>query len=94
MPDVSRAAGRIADRSGGRDLREIIRDEHLMRRRILEALADGPLTIPQIAEAVGRPSHEVVLWVMGMRKYGHLTEIKEADDEGFYLYQAVEKEGG
>ncbi len=110
MPDVSRAdghtagyadghavgyaAGRAPERHSGRDVREIIRDELLMRRPILEALADGPLTIPQIAEAVGRPAHEVLCWVMGMRKYGHLTEIKEADDEGFYLYQAVEREEG
>jgi len=76
-----------------RDVREIIRDEHLMRRPILEAMADGPLTIPQIADAVGKPRHEVVCWVMGLRKYGHITEIKEADDDGFYPYRVVEKEG-
>jgi hypothetical protein len=76
-----------------RDVREVIRDEHLMRRRILEALEAGPLTIPEIATAVERPTPEVVFWVMGMRKYGHLAEIKEANDDGFYLYQAVEKEG-
>ncbi|MCE5253731.1 MAG: MarR family transcriptional regulator [Actinomycetia bacterium] len=79
--------------SVNRDVREIIRDEHLMRRRILAALEAGPLTIPEIADAVGRPTHEVMFWVMGMRKYGHVTEIKEADDDGFYLYQAVKKEG-
>jgi len=76
-----------------RDVREIIRDEHLMRRRILTALESGPLTVPEIAEAIGCPPHEVMFWVMGMRKYGHVAEIKEANDEGFYLYQAVDKEG-
>jgi len=91
---VGYAAGHASGRRSGRDVREIIRDEHLMGRPILEALAAGPLTIPQIAEAIGRPTHEVVYWVMGMRKYGHLTEIKEADDDGFYLYQGVEKEDG
>jgi predicted Rossmann fold nucleotide-binding protein DprA/Smf involved in DNA uptake len=80
-------------KTANRDVREIIRDEHLMRRRILAALESGPLTVPEIAEAIGRPTHEVVFWVMGMRKYGHLTEIKEANDDGFYPYQAVEKEG-
>jgi hypothetical protein len=75
-----------------RDTREIIRDEHLMGRRILGALEAGPLTIPQIAEAVGRPTHEVVFWIMGMRKYGHVVEIREVDDEGFFLYEAVKKE--
>ncbi len=75
-----------------RDVREIIRDEHLMRRPILEALASGPLTIPEIAAVIERPAHEVVFWVMGMRKYGHLTEVKEVTDEGFYRYEIVEKE--
>ena len=93
MPVTSRAGGSGAKGTGSRDVREIIRDEHLMRRRILQALASGPLTVPEIAEAIGRPSHEVVFWVMGMRKYGYLSEIKEPTDEGFYLYQAVEREG-
>jgi len=79
--------------SVSRDVREIIRDEHLMRRRILAALEAGPLTVPEIAEVIGCPPHEAMFWVMGMRKYGHVAEIKEANDEGFYLYQAVEKEG-
>jgi hypothetical protein len=75
-----------------RDIREIVRDEHLMRREILKAVESGPLTIPEIADAVGRPTHEVVFWVMGMRKYGYLSEIKEANDDGFFLYQAAERE--
>ena len=76
-----------------RPLREIIRDEQVMRRRILAALADGPLTVPEIAAAVERPSHEVMFWVMGLRKYGCVGEIKEATDEGYYRYQVVEREG-
>jgi len=76
-----------------RSVREIVRDEQVMRRRILEALEDGPLTVPEIAAAVERPSHEVMFWVMGLRKYGWLGEIKEATDEGYYRYQVVEREG-
>lgn len=76
----------------GRDIREIVRDEHLMRGRILELLEDGPLTIPEIARAIGRPSHEVTFWVMGMRKYGYLSEQKEVTDEGYYRYEATERE--
>jgi DNA-binding IclR family transcriptional regulator len=64
-----------------------------MRGRILEALDSGPLTVPEIAAAIGRPSHEVMFWVMGMRKYGYVTEVKEPTDEGFYQYQALEREG-
>ena len=75
-----------------RDVREIVRDEHLMRRHILKALGEGPLTVPEIAEAIGKPKHEVVFWVMGMRKYGYVAETKETNDDGFYLYAAVERE--
>ena len=76
-----------------RPLREIIRDEQVMRRRVLAALDDGPLTVPELATALDRPSHEVMFWVMGLRKYGFVAEIKEATDEGYYRYQVVEREG-
>jgi predicted Rossmann fold nucleotide-binding protein DprA/Smf involved in DNA uptake len=76
-----------------RDVREIVRDEQVMRRRILDVLQAGPLTVPEIAQAVERPSREVMFWVMGLRKYGWIAEIKEVNDEGYYRYQVVEREG-
>ncbi len=78
---------------GQRDVREVVRDEQVMRRRVLAALADGPLTVPEIAAAVDRPTHEVMFWVMGLRKYGWLAEDKEVNDEGYYRYEVVEREG-
>ena len=78
--------------SAHRDVREVIRDEHLMRGRILKLLEAGPLTIPEIADGLGRPTHEATFWVMGMRKYGYLAELKEVTDEGYYQYQAIERD--
>jgi len=75
-----------------REVREIVRDEHLMRGRILKLLEGGALTIPEIAGALGRPSHEATYWVMGMRKYGYVAEIKEVTDDGYYRYQVVERD--
>jgi hypothetical protein len=75
-----------------RAVREIIRDEQFMRALILNVLEAGPQTIPQIAEALGKPTHEVVFWVMGLRKYGWIAEIKEVDDDGYFPYQAVARE--
>ena len=40
----------------------------------------------QIAEAIGHPAEEVVYWVMGMRRYGHLVELPDDDDEGWFPY--------
>ncbi len=70
-----------------RDVREVIREEPVMRARILAALADGPLTVPQIAEAIDAPAHEVVFWVMGMRRYGWVAEVKGATVDGYFQYE-------
>jgi len=69
-----------------RDPREVIREEPLMHQVIFDAVADGPATIPQIAERIGAPASEVVYWVMGMRRYGLLAETPEADDDGYFSY--------
>ncbi|TYO93282.1 MarR family transcriptional regulator [Desulfallas thermosapovorans] len=74
-----------------RDLREVIREEMFMRDKILKVLRDGPKTVPEIAKTLGYPSGEVMYWVMGMRKYGHVAETEEED--GFYKYKAVTGEG-
>ena len=75
-----------------REVREIVRDEHVMRARILEVLEAEPHTNPEIARALACPSHEVTFWVMGMRKYGYLIEDKEITDEGYFRYQAVPRD--
>ena len=74
-----------------RDLREIVREEPVMRAQILAVLADGPHTIPEIAVELGVPSHEAVFWVMGMRRYGHVAEVKGVTDEGYFRYEAIVK---
>ncbi|MGD0982549.1 MAG: MarR family transcriptional regulator [Acidimicrobiales bacterium] len=75
-----------------RDVREIIREEPGMHRLILQALGDGPLTVPQIAEAIDRPSDEVVFWIMGMRRYRRVAELPEPDDDGYFQYAVMDAE--
>jgi len=72
-----------------RDVREVIREEPVMRRQILAALAAGPLTVPEIATAIHAPTHEVVFWVMGMRRYGWLAEIKGNTVDGYFQYETT-----
>ena len=74
-----------------REVREIVREEPVMRGRILEALRDGPQTVPEIAAAIGYPTHEVLFWVMGMRRYGWLREVKGPAEDGYFRYQAEER---
>lgn len=75
-----------------RETREVIREEPVMHAPILAAVADGPLSIPEIAARIGHPAHEAVYWVMGMRRYGLLTEVGDADDDGYYHYGATGQE--
>jgi hypothetical protein len=70
-----------------RDLRDVVRDEMLMRDNVLAILRDGPKTVPEIAAAMARPPRDVMLWVMSVRKYGYVEEISEPTDEGYYKYQ-------
>jgi hypothetical protein len=76
---------------GLRELREVVRDEMAMHGRILDALKEGPRTVPEIAAAIGAPTREVVIWVMGMRRYGWLGEIKGSEGDGYFRYQAEER---
>jgi len=71
----------------GREVREVVRDEPVMRGRILAALHNGPLTVPEIAAAIDEPTHEVVFWVMGMRRYGWLAEVKASPVDGYFQYE-------
>jgi hypothetical protein len=75
-----------------RDPREIIREEPMMHSPILWALRAGPLTVPEIAEHIAQPSNEVLFWVMGMRRYGHVVEVEDPTDEGYFRYASVHQE--
>lgn len=78
--------------TGRRDMREVMRDEMIMRDRIFALLADDAKTIPQISEALGRPDHETVCWVMAMRRYGMVEEIGRPDVDGYFKYEVKEQE--
>lgn len=71
-----------------RDRREVIREEPLMRHRLLAALAAGPLSVPELAAACSLPEDEVMVWVMGMRKYGYVVE-RELGGDGYHRFVAV-----
>jgi predicted Rossmann fold nucleotide-binding protein DprA/Smf involved in DNA uptake len=75
-----------------RDPREVVREEPAMRRRILEAVAAEPRSVPEIAEAIGAPAHEALVWVMGMRRYGYVREVKGSDGDGYFRYEPAGRE--
>ena len=80
------------ERKANRDLAEVLRDEMYMRDKIIAVLREGPKTVPEIAEALGYPSHEVMTWVMSMRRYGIIVEIPKARADDYYQYQLRSEE--
>jgi hypothetical protein len=76
-----------------RDIREVVHDEMLMRDRIAMLLKHGPQTIPEIAAAMGYPSHEVTIWLFAMRRYGEVEVVGKPDVDGYFIYKLVETAG-
>ena len=71
---------------GKRGLDEVLRDEMVMRDRIIGLLREEPKTIPELAEALGYPSHEVLLWVMALWRYGTVVEVRRGRNEEYFKY--------
>ncbi len=72
-----------------REIREVIRDEPLMRDRLLALLAGGPLTVSELATAADLPAEEVMVWMMGLRRFGLVAEEKATARATEYRYAAV-----
>jgi len=70
-----------------RDPSEVMRDEMVMKERIVAILREEARTIPEIAEALGCPAREVTLWVMALRRYGALEELPKAKADDYYRYK-------
>jgi hypothetical protein len=75
-----------------RGIQEIVHDEMIMKDRIAKLLKDGPQTIPELAEAMGYPSHEVTIWLFAMRRYGEVEVVGKPDVDGYFKYKLVEAE--
>jgi hypothetical protein len=70
-----------------RDTSEVMRDEMVMKGRIVSLLREEPRTIPEIADALGCPAREVTLWVMALRRYGALEELPKPKADDYYRYR-------
>ncbi len=75
-----------------REVREVMRDEMAVRDSLLATLEDGPKTVPEIADALGHPSYEVMHWVMAARRYGLVKESSQPTEDDYFQYALAEKE--
>jgi len=72
-----------------RDTAEVMRDEMVMKDKILSLLTEDARTVPEVAAALECSTDNVLLWIMAMWRYGSLEEVGKPNDEGYYKYKPV-----
>ena len=68
------------------------RIESDMRKRLLETLEAGPLTVPEVAERLEADIQDVMWWMMSCWRYGYIEPEGRADADGYFRYRLVEKD--
>lgn len=68
---------------------DLLKAQKRIQQEITKALKEQPRTVPEVAEATGIPSHEVLWWLATMRKYGLAAEAGMQGD--YPLYQLAEE---
>jgi hypothetical protein len=90
MKDNSRERFPESVSSAGRK-RETARQEFSARAGILGLLREkGPLTVPEVAAALGIAPGDATWWLMGYVRYNKVKASEKADDEGYYRYALIE----
>ena len=74
------------------DMAEVMRDEMHMRDKITALLQKGPKTVPEIAAELGSPSYKVMMWIMGLRRYGVIVEMPKERADDYYQYRLRDEE--
>jgi hypothetical protein len=73
-----------------KDLLDRVRTQNAAKTAIRRALADGPLTPPQVADAAGIPASEAIWLLTAMRHYGQVVEEGQDGDYPLFGLAAVE----
>jgi len=67
----------------------LLREQKQMQQSICQFIRETPKTVPEIAAAIGKPSHEVLWFVAALKKYGIVAESGMCGD--YPLYQKVDE---
>jgi predicted transcriptional regulator len=70
---------------------ELLKAQQSARKALERALTGGPHSVPQLAQAVDMPAHEVLWHVAGMKKYGIVAEAGTDESGDYYLYRLTKE---
>ncbi len=90
--EQKKALADFRTRTGGTDEAKVKRHKDFLaaRKAIRKSLQNQPDTVPSLAHNLKLPAHEVLRHIAGMRKYGEVRELDEA--EGYIRYGLTEPE--
>ncbi len=82
----------LKERRGGapQALLDSVRENNAAKTAIKRALADGPLTVPEVAAAAGLDPRQVLWTLTAMRKYG--TAVEDSTAGSYVRYALTPKE--
>jgi hypothetical protein len=101
MPDTSKEQAKkrtdmLADlrnqhRERVKQAQALLKEQQTTRKALGRAMQGEPKSIPQLAEASGLPTHQVLWHVAAMKKYGAVVEAGMDEDAVYYLYTLAEE---
>jgi len=70
---------------------ELLKAQQSARKALERALTGRPHTVPQLAQVVNLPAHEVLWHIAAMKKYGIVAEAGTDESGDYYLYRLVKE---
>jgi predicted transcriptional regulator len=67
----------------------LLKEQKRIQQEICKVLRDTPKTVPEVAEAINMPAHEVLWYMASFKKYGLIVETGMCAD--YPLYQKAEE---
>ena len=74
------------------DVKENLKKFNRIKKSILNALKEKPLTPPQLAEKLDMPVDQAFFYLMTLQKYGFVV-VDEIDDMDEYFYYKLKNNG-
>jgi predicted transcriptional regulator len=67
----------------------LLKEQKRVQQEICKAIREKPMTVPEVAEAIGMPANEVLWYMASFKKYGLIVEKGMCAD--YPLYQKAEE---
>ncbi len=78
-------------RDGVKAAQALLKQQQTVRKALRKALQGEPKSIPQLAESIDLPKHEVLWHIAAMKKYGQVREAGLDDEWEYYQYTLAEE---